>query len=266
VHGQVGNGDVSGADTPAPVQGGIRFAQIVAGVQNTCARTAAGAVYCWGLDVAGDNLTPVLLSGLPPLVTIATAWWHVCGLTASGQAYCWGSDNQGQTGDGAAPHTWNVAGAADSVVGGLTFISIGAGQSHSCGLVVGGAAYCWGANGGSQLGRAGSVGQDPTPGPVQGGLVFSAIFVGYYHTCALTADGTAYCWGSGSGALGDGGLADSAVPVAVSGGLHFAVLGLGDNDTCGRTLGGQLYCWGINNFGELGDGTRTARSVPTFVH
>ena len=35
--------------------------------------------------------------------------------------------------------------------------------------------------------------------------------------------------------------------------------------SCGVTPGGKLYCWGGNIDGQLGDGTRTSRSLPTLV-
>ena len=34
---------------------------------------------------------------------------------------------------------------------------------------------------------------------------------------------------------------------------------------CGLTPSGEAYCWGSNSSGELGDGTRTDRAIPTPV-
>jgi len=51
-------------------------------------------------------------------------------------------------------------------------------------------------------------------------LTFRAISAGYDHTCAVTTDGAAYCWGSNStGAVGDGTTSDRTSPVLVAGGL-----------------------------------------------
>jgi alpha-tubulin suppressor-like RCC1 family protein len=35
--------------------------------------------------------------------------------------------------------------------------------------------------------------------------------------------------------------------------------------SCGLTSDSRGYCWGLNNFGQLGDGTRTNRLTPVAV-
>jgi alpha-tubulin suppressor-like RCC1 family protein len=53
---------------------------------------------------------------------------------------------------------------------------------------------------------------------VAGGLTFSALSASGIHTCGLTTDGVAYCWGSNSdGELGNGSTTSSNVPVKVLG-------------------------------------------------
>jgi len=87
------------------------------------------------------------------------------------------------------------------------------------------------------------------------GTRFSSVVAGAVHTCGLTADGAAYCWGSnGSGQLGDGTVTNRPVPTAVAGGLSFTVLAAGGGHTCGITTGGAAYCWGNNETGQLGNG------------
>ena len=92
-----------------------------------------------------------------------------------------------------------------AVVGGLTFASLAAGDSHTCGLTTGGAAYCWGDNGPRPAGRRHHPRSLTSPVAVSGGLVFQAISAGCEHTCGLTTGGAAYCWGYNCyGQLGDG--------------------------------------------------------------
>jgi alpha-tubulin suppressor-like RCC1 family protein len=98
------------------------------------------------------------------------------------------------------------------------------------------------------------------PGP------FTAIATGYTHTCALTVDGHAYCWGLNStGNLGIGGTTDSSVPVAVASGHRFKQLAAGMQVTCGIATTGVTYCWGANWQGSLGNGTTADSWVPVPV-
>lgn len=106
--------------------------------------------------------------------------------------------------------------------GSLSFTSIAAGGSHTCGVTTSGAPYCWGGNALGQLG-IGSFAPDFSPPqtipvPVLGGLTFRKLEAGAAHTCGLTTDSMVYCWGRGfDGELGNGTLANQNVPVAVFG-------------------------------------------------
>ena len=134
------------------------------------------------------------------------------------------------------------------------------GTFHTCGLDVNGAAYCWGHNQYGQLGNSTNLGvttANPTPTVVAGGLVFNSLTAGTWHTCGLTAAGTAYCWGANwSGQLGNptnSGVSDVAnpTPLPVDGGLTFSRLDAGADHTCGITTQGAMYCWGSNSLGQL---------------
>jgi hypothetical protein len=92
------------------------------------------------------------------------------------------------------------------------------------------------------------------------------VTAGLNHTCGLTADGSAYCWGEGGvGQLGAEQNAPRTRPQPVVGGLRFTTLSAGDSHTCGLTSGGDAYCWGYNYIGQLGNGSVTNSFVPTQV-
>lgn len=147
----------------------------------------------------------------------------------------------------------------------LTFVQLDAGNSHTCGVTIVAAAYCWGAGGG-RVGD-GTIEQRLTPTPVVGGLRFLEVSAGGSHSCGVTTEHVAYCWGSGfDGQLGNGTIfSGSSTPSAVSGGLSFATISAGHAHSCGVTTGSVAYCWGSNVDGRLGDGTTDTRATPTLV-
>lgn len=143
--------------------------------------------------------------------------------------------------------------------------AVEAGDHHSCALVVGGQAYCWGFNSTGQVGN-GTVIDTKAPSAVGGGLLFTALSAGVTHTCGLVGDGDAYCWGENFfGQLGDSSTANQSLPTQVVGGLKFTSLVTGQAHTCGLIADGSAYCWGAGLAGRLGDSTLFNRFVPTAV-
>ena len=160
-----------------------------------------------------------------------------------------------------------------TILAGDAYMALSAGYGHTCGLVSGGTAYCWGWNPFGQLGdgtsgNGGNSANRTAPVAVSGGRTYTALVAGEVHTCGLATDGTAYCWGqNGQGKLGDGTNGPGrTAPVAVSGGRTYTALVAGRAHTCGLATGGTAYCWGGNDHGQLGDGTSgTDRLVPVAV-
>jgi alpha-tubulin suppressor-like RCC1 family protein len=144
--------------------------------------------------------------------------------------------------------------------GALTGEAVSVGFYHNCAIAAGGAAYCWGYNIQGQLGLGYVTPYPfsvPTPQAVIGGHSFQSVTTGLWHSCGLTADGTAYCWGYNvQGQLGLGHISlpygHELTPRPVMGGHTFQALDAGRMHTCGVTTDGVTYCWGYNGAGELG--------------
>jgi pimeloyl-ACP methyl ester carboxylesterase len=151
----------------------------------------------------------------------------------------------------------------------MSFVSVSEAGSHSCGITASGTAYCWGRNDKGQLGN-GTTTNSSTPVPVSGGLLFASVSVssgafgtGADHTCGVTKDGRAYCWGFNNfGQLGSRASEGTTTPIAVSGGLTFRAITTGAFHTCGITASGAAFCWGNNSLGQLGSTSGAAEPTP----
>jgi hypothetical protein len=225
--GQLGDGTTTQRLTPVPVAGldsGVRA--ISAGGDHACAVTTAGAVLCWGDNIAvqlGDGTraqrnTPVAVSGASSGVqSIALGYYHSCALSTAGAVSCWGYNAVGALGDGSTGDANNDRLTPVSAVGlGSGVREIAAGYEHTCAVTTAGAMLCWGWNVHGQLGDNTTTNR-LTPVPVAGltsGV--QAIAGGVYHTCAMVTADAVYCWGSnGLMQLGDGTTTERLTPVPV---------------------------------------------------
>lgn len=254
---------------PSLVQGSPAAAALSASGYNTCAVDAEGRVFCWGRNESGQlgngtadrSEQPTLVAGGLSFHRIDVGWRHSCAITAAGKAYCWGDDRYGQLGSGQNTDTCRDPQGGEfvcskrpvPVAGGRAFISISAGVEHTCGIDVGGHAFCWGLNGEGRLGVDASLSSSAVPLEVVGAPLLRTISAGHTHTCALSLDGSAFCWGGNSaGQLGSNDDSEAAEPMRVFGGLHLTALDAGSNHTCGVDGVGVVYCWGGNGDGQLG--------------
>ncbi len=267
------------------VAGGLTFGSISAGTEHTCGVTTDYVAYCWGSNKYGQlgvGTADTLVHARPEMVgngvrVIATSSDATCALGTEGIALCWGGFEEGAFGTTGRSYDIKPIMRPAKFDAEARFTALSLGKRHACALDERGQAYCWGANGYSQLGprvQRGTATITPTP---VGGPRFAAITAGLSeHTCALTADGVAYCWGSNyRGQLGADSNYPNACrstflpcadqPVPVAGGLRFKSLAAGNSFTCGVTVQGEIYCWGDNRYGQLGDTKLDESPVPVRI-
>lgn len=137
---------------------------------------------------------------------------------------------------------------------------------HVLALAADGRLYAWGNNECGELGD-GTTKRKSTPILIMPGWTFKDIATGCHFSMAVRSDGSVYSWGCNPyGELGNGrkssyiatpgqitGLAIDSPVKAISAGEHFAAAIMDD---------GRLFMWGDNDYGQLGDNTKTDRTVP----
>ena len=274
-NGQLGDSTTANKNAPSIVTNLTSgTVAIAAGSSHTCALSNVGAAKCWGLNTQGqlgDGTTsnksaPVTASGVASAIfSIAAGDTYSCGLAADDSGVkCWGSNFYGQLGDGTT-----TSRKLPTDVNGLTagVASIIAGDSHSCALTSGGGVRCWGDNTFGQLGDGSSTARNSVIDVTGLASGVNSIAAGDFHTCALTTQGAAKCWGSnGSGQLGDSSITNKSVPSDVTGlASGTTALVAGDFHTCALTSTGGVKCWGYNNYGQLGDSSNVSRLLPVAV-
>jgi alpha-tubulin suppressor-like RCC1 family protein len=262
---------------------------LAVGGHHICRLMGDGIALCWGRADAGQvgaDSTPVtsaptrVSAGDTRFQSITAGGLHTCALTTDGEPWCWGQNDAGQAGFPTAMnqvcgnpiHGWQCVPIPQPLSTTLRFRVLYAGSANTCGFATDGAAYCWGSSGSGQLGAGASdvcggspCSVSPVALPAQPQLRVLALGSGA-HLCGLTADGTAYCWGSNAnGQLGIGSVGGSRdIPTAVTGGTKFTAIAVGGQHTCALAIDGRPWCWGADIL-PPGDGGVSLSPVPVAI-
>jgi alpha-tubulin suppressor-like RCC1 family protein len=272
-------------------------AQIAIGAGFACARSAAGAVKCWGKNTRGqlglgdtrdrgaapaemgDALPSLRFDGASPAKKIALGQDHACAIDGPGQLWCWGKGSSGQLGTETGDDVRTPTRA--HLKAGFAARDVALGRRHTCVLGRDGAVYCFGANDAGQLGlghtaavgdRPATMGDAMRPVALGDGFRVKALTSGEDHVCAVATDGRIKCWGKNAvGQLGLGDTRDrgaaaadlgAALPVVdVGHGQAVVDLSCGKRHCCARMVQNTMKCWGDNADGQLGLGDLAARGT-----
>ncbi|WP_239235341.1 RCC1 domain-containing protein [Candidatus Nitrotoga sp. BS] len=236
---------------------------------DTCVLTTIGGVKCFFIPfLAWFSYTLEDHLGLSSGVTVIAASFstHTCVLTTAGGVKCWGNNYSGQLG--------NNSTTASSVPVDVTGLSSGVaaivtGFNSTFALTKAGGVKSWG-NSDIFLAYIPSYifPSSLTPVDVAGltsGIV--AIDTDGLNFCALTMAGGVKCLGFNDyGQLGNNSDSDSSIPTDVTGLTGgVSAISVGWKYTCALTTAGGVKCWGRNEYGQLGDNSKTDRSTPVDV-
>jgi alpha-tubulin suppressor-like RCC1 family protein len=276
---------VSESALPLPVPQLSDATSLALSVGYSCATTTSGNFLCWGslaAESAGgvhrEHPTPAYEPSHVDLdnarfeqVTFASVGPAGGAVLDSQTLVCWGSAMYEQRDAGSG------GGGADAgaTLGLFSFAAVG--RAHACAATPDRSdVECWGDNARGQCGvppQDGSVQNYPTHvglSTMNVGTI-TGVAVGSDFSCALTSNGTVYCWGANDvGQLGNPGVfGDQSTPTQVQLGPGIVVreLTLGDNHGCVATAGYAVHCWGDDSLGQLGDGGRAGshQAMPVVV-
>jgi len=216
-----------------------------------------GLVYTWGNNgygQLGDGTTnqkhiPSPIAVISDIIAIAGGEIHSIALKSDGTVWAWGYNNYGQLGDGTTGDRHTPV----QVIEISDVIDISRGGMHTIALKSDGTVWTWGWNRFGQLGD-GTITDRHTP--IQVNTLTDVIDIDGegVDSIALKSDGTVWRWGT-----------NTFTPVQVSGISDVVAIVKGATHSIALKSDGTVWTWGENNFGQLGDGTTTARGTPVQV-
>ncbi|MCL5037450.1 MAG: hypothetical protein M1269_10110 [Chloroflexi bacterium] len=271
--GELGDGTYTDKNTPVQVLNLTGVIAIVGGWHHSLALKSDGTVWAWGWNEHGqlgdgtggdyknnnDKNTPVQVSNLTGVISIAAGGDHSLALKSDGTLWIWGSNDYGKLGDGTDVNkNTPIQVKGPDGIGYLTdIIAIAEGDLHSLALKADGTVWAWGCNETGQLGDGTDVDKN-TPIQVKGldGIGYLtdviAIAEGDLHSLALKADGTVWAWGYNyNGQLGDGTTTNKNIPIQVSNLTDIIAIAGGGNHSLALKSDGTVWAWGDNGFGQL---------------
>lgn len=265
-NGRVGDGTTTTATVPVAVTGAYNWLTLSPSNGWTCGLTTTGAITCVGAGGSGrtgtgnfdDVAVHTPISTGETFVAVDAELVGACGLADSGNIQCWGAAQVA----GSYPYT-----VTPDAVGLTGTVEVTAAGAFTCARDNIGDVRCWGTNSSGELGD-GTTTHTDSPVQVSGGIAFSRVAPGWYHTCSIgAADSLAYCWGdNGRGRLGNGTVfGNSTTPTVTSGGNKFVDISSGQDFTCGLTEFGEALCWGGNDYYQTSDVLGDSVTTPTLA-
>jgi alpha-tubulin suppressor-like RCC1 family protein len=176
VTGQLGIGTTANENLPtqvtSPAKGG--WASVSTGESHACATRTNGTLWCWGwgdygqLGIGDIDFETLPVQEVTPArggwASVTTGYAHTCATRVNRALWCWGYNTDGELGLGF--YSQGLGGEKgypypDQVTAPATgWLTVKAGESHTCGIRTGGSLWCTGDNSNGQLGAGSGPTQD----------------------------------------------------------------------------------------------------------
>jgi alpha-tubulin suppressor-like RCC1 family protein/predicted metalloprotease len=299
--GKLDDGTFTGNNIPTEItsqfnlNGGETITSVSLGGIHSAAITSEGRLFTWGYNYIygqlGDGTTtsrstPKEISSQFSLNTgetitnVSLGEVHSSAITSEGRVFTWGYNAYGQLGDGTTTKRYTPTEITSqfNLSKRETIKSVSLGRSHSSAITSEGRVFTWGDNYSSQLGD-GTTSKRYTPTEITSQFNLSkretikSVSLGSSHSSAITSEGRVFTWGYNFyGQLGDGTTLNSrSTPTEITSQFNLSKretiksVSLGSSHSSVITSEGRIFTWGLNDFGQLGDGTKTYRYTRTEI-
>ena len=294
---QLGDNTPISHSVPTAVKTTVTWSKLTAGYQHVCGIATTGLGYCWGLNAdgqLGDSTTvnkkvPTAISGSTKWTVLSAGSYHTCGVSDAYSAYCWGWNDYGQIGDGNVgtslnPMTSKIA--PTLVTGSKLWVNVVANYSATCGVDASYQGYCWGKGGlygftstyytcyyQYSVSSTSTQSCSPAPQPLSSTLPWKSMFAGKDNVYGVTTSNVPYGWGDNCTIYYCNNSTNifpnintytewysAPLSLTFKYGQVFSSFSAGLNYGCGISTDRRAWCWGYNNYGQIGDGSLTART------
>jgi alpha-tubulin suppressor-like RCC1 family protein len=261
------------SDAPVAVADIAGVTTIAAGGNHSLAVLTDTTVDAWGYNSNGqlgngtsgspanDSDTPVVVTGLSSVASIAAGGIHSLAVKTDGTIQAWGGNTDGQLGDCSNSDSSTFVLVSLGSCGG-SFTAIAAGASHSLAIKSDGTVWAWGSNTDGELGNGDHVSKNsPVEVTALIGTTITAVAAGDHFSLALDNSGHVWAWGDDTyGELGDDYIlypttTFSNTPFEVTGLVNVTAIAAGANHAIAFDTSNQAWTWGENTQGQLGNGS-----------
>ncbi len=257
--------------------GGDNWTEVVAGRNHTCGRKGSDELWCWGDNSSGqigignpssgDVRTPSQIPGSWISVAVggyAPQGGHTCAVKSGGELWCWGDNTSSQIGIGTVTNyettptrLRSIADPEATPVYESDWLSVKAGDKHTCALKSDSQLWCWGDHSKGQLGTRAL--DSTIPNKVALFLPWSDFALGANHTCGVENTQDLWCWGDNSSTQLSSSVTEGSRddPKRISASGNWVAITAGQTHSCAiREVASNTrytFCWGENAMYQFGN-------------